>query len=59
MDIKNLISKIDSKKVLSIGVTVLGVAGTLLSTKVDSNNRETLKNQLKEELIQELSKKND
>jgi hypothetical protein len=57
MDIKNLISKIDGKKVLSIGVTVLGVAGTLLSTKVDSNNRETLKAQLKEELIQELSKK--
>ena len=58
MDIKNLISKIDGKKVLSVGVTFLGVAGTLLSTKVDSNNREALKNQLKEELMQELSKQN-
>lgn len=58
MDIKNLISKIDSKKVLSVIVTGLGVAGTLLATKVDSNNREALKNQLKEELMQELSKKN-
>lgn len=57
MDIKNLISKIDGKKVLSIGVTVLGIAGTLLSSKVDSNNRETLKAQLKDELLQELSKK--
>ena len=57
MDIKKLISKIDGKKVLSVGVTFLGVAGTLLSSKVDSNNRETLKAQLKEELLQELSKK--
>ena len=58
MDIKNLISKIDGKKVLSVVVTGLGVAGTLLATKVDSNNREALKNQLKEELMQELSKQN-
>ena len=57
MDIKNLVSKIDGAKVLSVSVTVLGVLGTVLASKVDSNNRQAMKNQLKEELLQELSKK--
>lgn len=48
--------KIDPKKVLSIGVTVLGVAGTLLSSKVEANNRQTMKEELKNELLNELSK---
>ena len=57
MDIKNLLSKIDGAKVLSVGVTVLGLVGTLLSSKVDSNNRKAMKDQLKEELLRELSSK--
>ena len=48
--------KIDSAKVLSIAVTVLGVAGTLLSSKVESNSRKAMKSELKEEILKELSK---
>jgi hypothetical protein len=47
--------KLDSAKALSIGVTLLGVAGTLLSSKVDDNNRKAMKSELKDELIKELS----
>lgn len=49
--------KIDGAKALSIGVAVLGVAGTLLSSKVDSNNRKAMKAELKDELIKELNNK--
>jgi hypothetical protein len=48
--------KIDGKKALSIGVTVLGIAGTLLSGKVDNNNRKAMKEELKAELLKELRK---
>ena len=47
--------KIDPAKALSWGVTGLGIVLTLLSNKVDSNNRETLKGELKAELLEELS----
>lgn len=53
---KKLDLKFDGAKALSIGVTVLGVVGTLLSSKVDSNNRKAMKNELKDELLKELSK---
>jgi hypothetical protein len=46
--------KFDTTKALSIAVTVLGIAGTLLSNKVDSNNRKAMKSELKEELLREL-----
>lgn len=49
--------KLDPAKILSVAVTVLGVAGTLLSSKVESNNRKAMKSELKEELLKELSKK--
>ena len=49
--------KIDSAKALSIGVTVLGVVGTLLSSKVDSNNRKAMKSEIKDELMKELKTK--
>ena len=49
--------KIDGAKVLSIGVTVLGVVGTLLSSKVDSNNRKAMKSEIKDELMKELKTK--
>ncbi len=48
--------KMDMTKLLPVAVTLLGVAGTLLSNKVDSNNRKTMKAELKEELMKELSK---
>lgn len=48
--------KFDPAKILSVTVTVLGVAGTLLASKVDSNNRKAMKSELKDELIKELSK---
>lgn len=50
--------KFDGAKALSIGVTALGVIGTLLSTKVHDNEQKAMKAELKEELLKELSKKN-
>ena len=50
--------KIDGSKLLSIGVTALGVIGTLLSNKVHDNEQKAMKAELKEELLKELSKKN-
>ena len=50
--------KIDGTKALSIGVTALGVVGTLLSSKVHANEQKALKAQLKEELLKELAEKN-
>lgn len=49
--------KIDGAKALSIGVTVLGIVGALLSSKVESNNRKAMKSELKEELMKELNTK--
>lgn len=48
--------KFDTTKVLSIASTILGVAGVLLSNKVDANNRKTMKSELKKELLEELRK---
>ena len=49
--------KIDGAKALSIGATVLGGVGALVSSKVDSNNRKAMKSELKEELMKELKTK--
>ncbi len=43
--------KFDSTQLLSLGVTVLGLAGTLLSKKVEASNREALKKEILEELL--------
>ena len=48
--------KMDPTKVLSAVVSILGVAGMLLSNKVESDNRKTMKSELKEEILKELSK---
>lgn len=55
---KNLFKdiKIDSTKVLGIAVTVLGVAGTLLSNKVEENKMKDLKNELKDEILKDTKK---
>ena len=47
---------IDPKKALSVASMVLGVAGVLLTNKVDANNRSAMKDELKKELLDELSK---
>ena len=48
--------KFDSAKLLSVAVTVIGVAGTLLSSKVESNARKTMKDELRKEILDEISK---
>jgi hypothetical protein len=55
---KNLFKdvKIDSTKVLGIAVTVLGVAGTLLSNKVEENKMKELKSELKDEILKDIKK---
>lgn len=51
--------KIDPTKILNVAVTVLGVVGTLLASKVDANNRKVMKDELKEELLGEIAKSNE
>lgn len=46
--------KLDSTKVLSIAVTALSLVGTLLSSKVHSNEMEAMKAELKDELLKDL-----
>lgn len=55
---KNLFKdvKIDSTKILGITVTILGVAGTLLSNKVEEGKMKDLKAELKDELLKEINK---
>lgn len=55
---KNLLKdvKIDSTKVLGLTVTILGLAGTLLSNKVEENKMKDLKSELKDELLKEIKK---
>lgn len=55
---KNLFKdiKIDSTKVLGIAVTVLGVAGTLLSNKVEENKMKEIKSELKDEILKDIKK---
>ena len=51
--------KFDTTKALSIGVTLLGVLGTILSNKVESDSRKAMKSELKDELLKELTKSTD
>ena len=51
--------KFDTTKALSIGVTLLGVLGTILSNKVESDSRKAMKSELKDELLNELTKSTD
>ena len=50
--------KIDTGKILGLLVTGLGVAATLLSGKAEDVNRQTMKDELKKELLEELSHNN-
>lgn len=47
---------IDSKTALKVGSTVIGIAGLLISNLVDKNNRNDMKEELKKELLDEISK---
>ena len=44
-------------KALPAVVTILGIVGTLLSNKVEADNRKALKEELKKELLKELQSK--
>ena len=50
--------QIDKGKALGFVVTVLGLAGTLLSGVVQKNEQKALKEEIKKEVIKELSKEN-
>lgn len=47
--------KLDTTKLLSIAVTILGLAGTLLSSKLEEKSREEMKAEIKEELKEEIN----
>ena len=51
--------KIDPAKALSVGVTILGVAGTILSSVVHKNEQNAMKAELKEEIMKDLLKNQD
>ena len=46
--------KIDRIKLLSVGVSLLGVVGTLLSGKVEADKQKAMKIELKKEIIEDL-----
>ena len=43
--------KFDSTQLLSLSITILGLAGTLLSKKMEATNREALKKEIIEEIM--------
>lgn len=47
--------KIDPAKGLSMLVTLLGIAGTLLSNKVEENTKKKMKEDLKKEILEDIS----
>ena len=46
--------KIDKIKLLSVGVSLLGVAGTLMSGNVEADKQKAMKIELKEEIMKDL-----
>ena len=51
--------KIDPAKAMSVAVTVLGVAGTILTSIVHKNEQTAMKAELKEEIMKDLLKDNN
>lgn len=47
--------KIDSKKALKVVGMAISVAGLLISNLVNKNDRDDLKNELKDEILKEVS----
>lgn len=48
--------KIDPTRVLGIAVTALGVAGTLLSNKLEDHKMNDLKSELKDDILKQIKK---
>ena len=48
--------KIDPTKVLGIAVTALGIAGTLLSNKLEDRKMNDLKSELKDDILKKINK---
>lgn len=48
--------KLDPKKLLPVASLALGLAGTLISNKIQANERATMKAEIKEELMKDLLK---
>ena len=48
--------KIDPTKVLGIAVTALGIAGTLLSSKLEDRKMDDLKSELKDDILKQINK---
>ena len=46
--------KIDKIKLLSVGVALLGIVGTLLSGKVEADKQKAMKIELKDEIMKDL-----
>lgn len=51
--------KIDAKKLLPLLGGALTLAGALVSNKIDSNNRNEMKAEIKDEVLKELLQKKD
>ena len=48
--------KFDPTKVLGIAVTALGIAGTLLSNKLEDRKMNDLKSELKDDILKQINK---
>lgn len=48
--------KIDPTKVLGIAVAALGIAGTLLSNKLEDRKMNDLKSELKDDILKQINK---
>lgn len=49
--------EVDSKNLLKVGASVVGIAGMLLSNIVAANDQKKMKDDLKDEIMKELTKK--
>lgn len=49
--------EVDSKNLLKVGASVVGIAGMLLSNVVAANDQKKMKDDLKDEIMKELTKK--
>lgn len=52
----NVLTKVDTKKVLGIAGIAVNIAGAIISSKTQSYDRKLLKAELKQELFEELLK---
>lgn len=51
--------KIDAKKILPLLGGALTLAGVVVSNKIDANNRNDMKDQIKDEVLKDLLQKKD